>query len=672
MRNKLFTILLIVFSLYGYGQSNIEALLHSLDSTHNDIKRAEIHLKLADEYTKININQTLNHAHISYKIALQHSDTVLLAKSLLTTGSANAKLGIINASFDELTQSISLFEYLNDSTQLVEAYLSLGNLYWFEKDFKSALKYYKNAGILAKQSRSNEKLKAIYTNIGISYNKLNKTDSALYYINKAYQQVVKDSDSYGYGLISLNLGSIYENLNLYDSAHIWYNKSLEYKNNLTPKIISVLYANMAQLSIKRDQLDLARKQIDSSYTYAKIEGSLHSFKSYYEAKFDYDTAVGNLKEALKDNFELKSIYDSINSKDYLEKIANYNGIYELNKKEREIEQLKLQNQLFELDSKKNQYIITFLIILSLISLITFFLVSRSNNAKKEAIKKLNANNLLLKNQQEELSTLNDEIFIQREELYKKNKELQHNIEKLQKAQLQIIHAEKLATIGVLASGVAHEINNPLNYINAGLFKLTELEQSKNIVESDNKIIHEAYNMMEDGMIRMSMITQTLGNTVHNEIESYLNVNEIISNILFFTKHKLPDSAKLITNFGKIPNCRCFADKLQSIILQLITNAFEAIENDCIVNEKYLKIITWIEENYNEKQLNIAIANSGKQIEKENLNKIFDPFFTTKEAGKGTGLGLFLVYNLVSELKGEIHVENTKNGVEFQLTLPFNQ
>ncbi len=292
------------------------------------------------------------------------------------------------------------------------------------------------------------------------------------------------------------------------------------------------------------------------------------------------------------------------------------------------------------------------------------------------------------------------------ELFYKNRELEKTNTLLKETQSQLIHQEKLASIGVLAAGIAHELNNPIGFISSNLNTLKkynktmrefmktiseELEKRKGrsgeieeIVNLMKKFKKEKYVdfMLEDvkdlveesleGAERISSIVKSLRNFSRvdqiGEFKEY-DIREGIENTLVIAKNSYKYVAEIKKDFKDVPPVKCNPNEINQVFLNVIVNAAQAIESEERNGKGIIEIKVYEEDDY----VCCSIYDDGPQIPEEIINRIFDPFFTTKEAGKGTGLGLNISYDIVvNKHKGQLLVENCQpKGVKFTIKLPEN-
>jgi signal transduction histidine kinase len=249
--------------------------------------------------------------------------------------------------------------------------------------------------------------------------------------------------------------------------------------------------------------------------------------------------------------------------------------------------------------------------------------------------------------------------------------LEDALTKMKMHQQQLIQSEKMASLGTLTAGVAHEINNPLNYINGGLNILEETLKDKTTTSQELKENTDlSLKMMHEGVDKASNIVMSLMTFAHRGKSTLhmTNIHTIIDNTLLFLSSQLPDDTNIIRNYRLEENIPLFQDKMHHILINIFENAFFALKAWKETPEKELIISTEKRDN----KARISIENTGHHISDEHLSQLFDPFFTTKDPGQGTGLGLSITYSLVLEHGGAITAENTEAGVKFIIDLPLKE
>ncbi|MBN2652026.1 MAG: hypothetical protein JXR63_06555 [Spirochaetales bacterium] len=285
--------------------------------------------------------------------------------------------------------------------------------------------------------------------------------------------------------------------------------------------------------------------------------------------------------------------------------------------------------------------------------------------------------------------LEKEIEKRSKELIHKNKILEKEIKKqketeknLKEAQSQLIQAEKLSSIGELAAGIAHEINNPLGYIISNTHTLErylkkvvffiEEEELKNN-EKLQLIIKDILPIIKsnnEGLDQISKIVSSLKDFSRiDSIEKmeFADLNKLIKDTIIVARNRFKYIAKVQTQLKEIPLLYCNPSQINQVILNIIINAAQAIEELQMDEKGIIKIKTW----NNCDNIFFSISNNGAYLPKEIQKEIFNPFFTTKDVGKGTGLGLNIAYDIISiKHNGKIKVKSIRGKyTTFTITLP---
>jgi two-component system NtrC family sensor kinase len=279
------------------------------------------------------------------------------------------------------------------------------------------------------------------------------------------------------------------------------------------------------------------------------------------------------------------------------------------------------------------------------------------------------------------------------ELRAATEELKKAYAELKEAQLQIFQQEKMASIGQLAAGVAHEINNPMGFISSNLSTLSKyIDRLAEFVDTVDKSLLTCAGSEEiekisslkkrlkidyvmsdsrqliaeslDGAGRVRRIVQDLKSFSRLDQAEFalINLNEALETTINIAWNEIKYIATLTRDYGEIPYIKCFPQQLNQVFLNLLLNASHAL----VSTQGSITIRTWSED----EQVCVSVTDSGCGIPAENLQRIFEPFFTTKEVGKGTGLGLSISYDIVRKHGGNIAVESeVGRGSTFTVTLP---
>ncbi len=270
----------------------------------------------------------------------------------------------------------------------------------------------------------------------------------------------------------------------------------------------------------------------------------------------------------------------------------------------------------------------------------------------------------------------------------RTKELRLANEELKRTEAQLVHSEKMSSLGQMVAGLAHELNNPINFISGNIDVMEEyvsdlkkgfdeLQSLKTITPKELKGIDDQYEFsfkLED----LKSIAQSVRNgctraadvitglrTFSRLDEAELketNIHQDIDMTLTLLKSQFKDRITIHKQYDDFKSFKCFSSQLNQVYMNLLQNAIHAIkgEGDIWISTKLIK----------DKELIISIKDSGQGIEEDKVSKIFDPFFTTKPVGEGTGLGLSVSYGIVQKHGGRIEVQSkVGEGALFRIVLP---
>ena len=297
--------------------------------------------------------------------------------------------------------------------------------------------------------------------------------------------------------------------------------------------------------------------------------------------------------------------------------------------------------------------------------------------------------------EQELKRLNENL---EQVVTERTREIQEAYDELKQAQAQLLQSEKLASIGQLAAGVAHEINNPMSFIISNFGTLQEyvqdlssliqsyiaLEEQLNGGDADQTralrdeiarqkqeidlqyVLEDLNNLIaesREGAERVRKIVQDLKEFSHVDQEEKMptDLNKGIESTLNIVWNELKYKVTVEKDFGEIPEVMGYPMELNQVFMNLFVNAGQAIED-----QGTIAIRTCQEDGY----ACVIISDTGTGMPPEVVKKIFEPFFTTKDVGKGTGLGLSMAYNIVQKHDGEISVDSQEGvGTTFTITIP---
>ncbi len=315
-------------------------------------------------------------------------------------------------------------------------------------------------------------------------------------------------------------------------------------------------------------------------------------------------------------------------------------------------------------------------------------MKKAETELQEAYDSLSASEAELRQQSETLALLNEGLESQKDVL-------QHTIDKLKQTQKQLVQAEKMASLGVMAAGIAHELNNPINYVSTGTEALdilledvlkvlrycTAIEEGsaevkiKEVKAYCSSIgieglltdIDTIFSNINSGVEKATEIIKglkTFSSIDRGLIESR-DIGDIIEDALLILYNTYKLRIEIIKEFATIPNIECYPNKLSQVFVNIIGNAVQAIEDEGVITIMTRKV-SRKEGDFVE----IVIKDTGQGIPKEQLHRVFEPFYTTKEPGEGTGLGLSISLGIVEDHAGFVEIDSDEGkGTTFSICLP---
>jgi signal transduction histidine kinase len=546
-------------------------------------------------------------------------------------------------------------------------------------------------------------------------NNAGNTNQEIFYLKEAIKNGKIIDDPYRIGLPYMNLGHVYFKLNMLDSALYCEKESLKYLNKaVSVKYLTSVLTWMGHIYMKKGNKELAKKYYYASIQSAidqdnigAITGGYYGLSKYYKVESAADSgiyyairslesirraansrhmdfSIGDLYENLADCYELDRQADStrkyqrlaLKAKDsiYLERINNLTKFQNLNFNQqlrlRDLEKDKLAYQ----GKIRTYFLLGGLAVFSLIALILF-----RNNRQKQKTNKI---------------------------LQEQKDKVENTLQDLKATQSQLIQSEKMASLGELTAGIAHEIQNPLNFVNnfsevnkelieelKGIRHKADSERDPqledelldDIAQNEDKINH--HGKRADAIVKGMLQHSSSGSGKKEPTD----INALADEYLRLAYHGLRAkdksfNATMKTDFDEgIGMINIIPQDMGRVILNLITNAFYVVDEkkkSGIENyEPTVKVATKLlsrpsggpQGGLPGGTVIISVADNGKGIPQKILDKIFQPFFTTKPTGQGTGLGLSLSYDIVKAQGGEIRVETKEGeGTEFIISLPINQ
>uniref|UniRef100_UPI0032EC3B4A tetratricopeptide repeat protein n=1 Tax=Ekhidna sp. TaxID=2608089 RepID=UPI0032EC3B4A len=568
-------------------------------------------------YYKGDYTQSLEYNHKAFDMAVLLGDSSLLNNGYNNLGLLYYNLGSYQLALENLLRARSIKEKIGEKYGLATTLNNIGLVFERLGEYTEARKYFREAYAAAMGiSKQDDEVYSL-NNVGITYLREGNLEAAMRHFSGALMQA-NEIKNINWGSVSLRgIGQVMMEQGQMDSAAFYFEQSLEKSLQIDDKKgISEAYYFLAKHALKKGDTDQAIEYLHLSDQKAQQlqirQQQLDNLKLYSTA---YNRKGDKEKEILYLNKYI-TLRDSL----FLDVVNRNLGLIPLKLKEEEDRYTLTQQQARIRNQVITNQLFTFIIIITVPLLIVMIVLLRKND--------------------------------------KKNKELERNNEELKKTQKLLITSEKMASLGVLAAGVGHEINNPLNFIKNGIEALnTKINPNDEELKSYFKIINE-------GVDRATNIVKSLSHFSRRApgVDDKCNIHDIIENCLLILHNKIRNKVRVITNFTSMgAEVKGNEGRLHQAMMNIIANAEQAIKE-----EGTIEITT----RRRDGQMEIWVEDDGEGIPEENLMKISDPFFTTKAPGEGTGLGLFITFSIIEEHNGHIDVKsNLGEGTKFIITLP---
>lgn len=617
----------------------------------------------------VTLDSTIYYLEQAEKVSKDAKLPILEAETYLKKESFYNLNGNNEAAMSEVIKALKLFEKIENRLGIAKSYTRLCDLLYYQEQYKEGSDYCEKAIAILKTLDVPETLGKGYRFQASNLLMLDQNDKALAVITKSIA-AFKEAGSNEIDLAKNynTRGNIYKYMKRYEDAVKDYKNCHEIakKYNATGGIIAAL-ANIGHVKILQEKheealpytLEVIELMKKTGNTVNLRENYMHAARSY-EALKEFENALKFEKLYSNARFgELQQINSQLESELQIK--------YESEKKDETIE---AQDATI---SRQKQIQLLYIGIAILLGLFLLGMYFTLKNIRKK---------------RETLAKLNTELADNQKTIEHSNKKLKNSLEELKATQAQLIQSEKMASLGELTAGIAHEIQNPLNFVNNFSEVSTEMiddlnEEIKNgdfeevkAISSDlkknlDKILH--HGKRADGIVK-GMLQHS---RINKGAKEPTDINKLTDEYFRLAYHGLRAkdksfNANLNTDYDEaISSITIVPQDIGRVILNLITNAFYAVdEKRASLKSKDYKPTVSVSTKKLKNKIAITVKDNGNGIPKEIIDKIFQPFFTTKPTGKGTGLGLSMSYDIIKAHNGELKVETEiSKYTQFIIILP---
>jgi two-component system, NtrC family, sensor kinase len=587
--------------------------------------------------------------------------TLGLARIHHNTGIVYSNIGNYPLALENYFTALKLREELKDTLGISSTINGIGAVYFVQGKYTDALQQYQRALQLAKAIRFISGEETAYANMGEAYFRQGNFVQARKQLLEALKINEISGNKEVKAFSSLILASIFQKEKNWAQASDAYEKTKQYGAEMSSREY-IIRGNigLGEVNLLLNNATSALQYAKEALATAQTIGHNELIRDANELLSNVYENTGNGLQALYHQKQFKRFADSINNQQTEQRTLNLAADYEYSRKE-----LEMRNA-FEKKNTQQNWIIFSAFAGLFSALVVAFLIFRSRQKQKK-------NNMLLQHK-------NEEIDAQKTTLEKA-------LTELKATQQQLIQAEKMASLGELTAGIAHEIQNPLNFVNNFSDVSTELidemkaeMQKGNYSEAEalaadiktnlEKIVH--HGKRADGIVKgMLQHSRTSGT------KELTDINALCDEYIRLAFHGLRAkdktfNAKFETSFDeRIGKASVMPQEIGRVLLNLLNNAFFAVTEKKKLNKDAYEPTVTIQTKKTDTAIEISVKDNGTGIPQKLIDKIFQPFFTTKPTGQGTGLGLSLAYDIVTKGHGGELKINTKEGehTEFIIILP---
>jgi signal transduction histidine kinase len=553
-------------------------------------------------------------------------------------------------------KNLQLSEELNDNESKLSALSDLSGQFHFLKQYDKAKYYVKKAIALSEQTPTKPKrVSSFYLNLGIFYRETQQPDSAFISYKKSLAIKRKIQDSTGIANVNINISTLLIDQKKYEQAQPYLNENIKYHQRKNDEVnLWFDYFNLSRIYLEKRQFTMSQKYIEDALSIAKKIHSKQKEQESYALYMNLYQEKGDYKNALEMSQKFQQIQSEIINVETNRSVAELQEKYEADKREQ-------QNKLLaaELETQKWQKQ-TVAIVAGAVTLLALLVgMAWWQNRKKNHL----------------LSRKNAELEAQKSQL-------ENTLQRLHQMREQLILSEKMASVGQLTAGIAHEINNPISFVanNVQALKMDLAEileflpprqrQNPAFVELHQEI-QTLMASVERGVDRTRDIVQGLRIFARNEEGEFTKVDlhQCIDAALTLLTFETRDRCQITKRYGTIPLINGLSGKLNQVFLNILTNAVQAVMGvhpeatppTGLIEIITLKALNWVE---------VRITDNGSGMDEATRKRIFEPFFSTKPVGEGTGLGMAICYGIIEQHRGTIKVLSAKGqGTTIVIELP---
>ena len=643
-----FIIFSFFFSSHLVSQdSYLDSLLNVVATEENKHELLSANYRLGHYFRGEDNDQAIKYYSETIALSEELEEELFFANSNYSLGYTYLIKGDYDLAIDHYLQSVRIYEEMEDDFRLANGLISISIVYNEMDDLDKTEEYHDKAQIAVERGGDTLQLVDLLNSRGVLSDKRNNYDQAITYLEEAYAlakgQNYSSMMNYTMSNLALTLkhqGKLQEALGMFEDVLEGFKTS-----NPHPTNWAAIYNNIGSTHLELNEFDKAEEAFLLSKDYAQEAESLFTEMEAYKLLAEIKSETYNYKDQVSYLEKYYTLKDSIFSLESKNTIVQLEADYQIEQKNSEL--LQKENELVKQTNQRNMLLFLAVGIALLLSFVSLF-YSR--------IKKANA---LLADRNEQINKQKDE--------------LEESIDNLKRTQTQLIHSEKMASLGELTAGIAHEIQNPLNFVNnfSGVsselieeafeeLKKNDIEEVKEVLNdlksNLNKINHHGgrASSIVKGMLDHSR--ESSGQKVSTDINALCDEYIRLSYHGMRAKDKDFDAEFDLDLDSNLPKIKVIPQEIGRVLLNVFNNAFYAcaersrstVQQKDLTSLYHPKVTVSTVPLEGEKGVEIKIIDNGIGMSQETMDKVFQPFFTTKPTGQGTGLGMSISYDIVTK------------------------
>ena len=640
MKSAIIILLLCLSSSLLAQYNNYTQVEKEIKKLSSDEKKDSVFFDIFMNYAWYKPDSSLYYSQQEVLLAKQSKSLLMESRALCRYGYVFGMIGNYPQGIDYLLRAQKIAGQIKDTTWLYWNYVLLTEIYTEWGDFKKALSCIDKFKLY---QRSNDVVQESVRK-AVIYEKSGVLDSALVYARKALDITIESNGQVSWNLITAALANAYLRNKMYDSALHYYNETLPLAiRAFDQKDVILAYNGIAEVFQSYGLTDscyrYAYKALNLRAANPYPPGTLSTYRilySLYRKQGKIDSAISYLEQTV-------ALQDSLFNRQKEREVQNIAFNEQLRQQEVTAQQIQFENRLR----------LNIVLSIAIAFLVIAFLLWRNNIHRQKAYALVQQ---------------------QKRETEKQKEQTEKALQDLKSTQAQLIQSEKMASLGELTAGIAHEIQNPLNFVNnfsdMNQELLAELKEeadkgnideiktiADDVISNEQKINH--HGKRADAIVK-GMLQHSRASTGKKEPT---DINALCDEYLRLSYHGLRAkdknfNAEIKTDFDtSIKKINIVPQDIGRVLLNLFNNAFYAVNEKKSQSSEIYEPTVSVNTKKIDDKIEIHVKDNGNGIPQNILDKIFQPFFTTKPTGQGTGLGLSLSYDIIKAHGGEIKVKS---------------